>query len=363
MDDIFWVLQQAVRMLVPWDGMTRNGYGWSGIVLMLVAAVLLVVSLWGAGRGISRPRPRKARRAAFLLSAVLMLFAGMGALCMGTHTARLPRAGGPAVLGAEVLEMNGPATADLGILVTVAGLGSESPAFREPAELRQTDAAAAGRLGPILSRFRKRILVQLHGGMGWDYAPTCAVADSLDAFLRRPENRAVAAGRWNCVVAHSRGTQIAAATPLFRDRNWARFAVHPPAGVQFYLRLFSPLCQEIAEIHAVGGLMSGEKKLEALPARWQAQWLRRPDSPADFPWTAIYQARSWDHTVLRFAPAPGRPLRNVSPAGSHSTPFSVGSSRFWQEFLACLPLQQAATAMTHLQTDPPATPLPVPRAP
>jgi hypothetical protein len=244
------------------------------------------------------------------------------AVCFGTHRQR--GHGASPLTGAEVVLVPGAADASWGILVLVGGYGSESPAFGEPAFLRDTTLAEP-QFRVLLERFRYRVIVRLHGGFGWRHADTLAIADSLDRYLHT-DPLAGAAGAGPCVViAHSRGTQIVAATPCFRTPAWRRFAVHPPAAVNPLLRLLSWMSPEIAEIQHCGKEMA--RNDSGLVAAVDSATARL----VGFPWTVMYQAHGWDHTVIRFPAAPGRPLSNLSPWGSHTLPFCASRSRVWQD--------------------------------
>ncbi len=310
MVELWWYPSQAWRLMTTQDSLVHNHVAGIGLFLWFLAAVL---GLWAA-RAVLFNRPRGWGGACLKVLAVglspVLFFAGAAGICMGTHAARTPDSTGR-VFGAEVVAVAGPANAPLGMLVTIGGYGSESPAFAEPREVRQDAQMAGPEVAPFLKLFRKRILVHLHGGLGWDFGNTHEIAAALDRFLETEENRPFWQGQSNVVVAHSRGNQVMVQSTVFREPTWRRFGVHPPAGVQPCMRAFTGIDPEIGEIDGLGRTLSLE--------------------PAAFPWTVMYQARTWDHTVLRFPPTTRFPQRDISPCGSHTTPFTRWDSAAWQD--------------------------------
>lgn len=324
MCDLFWLLRQGFVLLCPGRGYEHGPFAYVGALLLLGGLALAGWSLWRAARRLvgRGARPTWPRIGAALSAGALLVVAGAGGVCLGTRFA--PDA--PAtrtITGATVTDLAGPDNAPYALLVTVAGYGSQSPGFSEPASLREQ---APDRDSGVGALFRRRLLVRLTGGFAWpdEARGTLAVAEALDTLLREPSLLALWQGGPAVVVAHSRGTHVTAATPAFAAPGWTRIALHPPGGVHGGLLLFRGHSPEIGEIHRVGGFMAGG----AAPA--EQAWGERAPAFAGFPWTLVIQARGWDHTVRRLPPRPGLPLLNVDPWGSHSAPFSDGGSAAWE---------------------------------
>lgn len=302
MTDQRWLLIASLRCWCAGSSLERNYWAWVGAAVQGLGLVCLALGC----RQAFGPTGFSFSVLGFLLAAFLLTGIGTGAVCHGHHLPR--RAHGP-VAGAELLEVDGPADAPGGILVVIGGYGSESPAFQEPPPLRRPWEAVVTPAHPVVARFRKRVFIHPHGGFGWQHRPTAEIGTALNAWLRAPAQRALTAGRHNLLIAHSRGTQIAAATPAFREPGWRRLAVHPPAGVQPHLRLYAPLSPEIAEIHRLG---------------------RAHGQHYDFPWDTVFQATLWDNTVTRFPRRSGLPLCNSGGFGIHTTALACLSSVFWR---------------------------------
>ncbi len=321
LNDLLWFPTRAIPLLWAWGGgLHRSATAWLGYALALAALLLLVACVR------SLLKLHLVRAAAFLLLGAILGVCGSAMAGFGTHFDR-GDGGGTAIAGAQVLELDGPATADLGTLVLIGGYGSESPVFSEPAVFREAGAESAD---PVVARFHRRVIVRLHGGFGWNDSIRAAnIAATIQSWLEQKESAwKDGSRRYNVVVAHSRGSQVLAMTPWFRKHGWQRIAVHPPAGVNLLFRLFDFACPEIDEIDDTGARLlhefryGGGKKLQ--------------------PWTAVYQAWGWDQTVDRFPEDTGLVLRNEGPFGSHVTPFCDRNSYFWREFENSLPPRKDA---------------------
>jgi hypothetical protein len=342
MVDLLWFVRQAFVLFRPGSGFVYTPVVFAGVVSVVAGLALVLAALWR----VCRPSPRPARRSVARLAGALglagaalgLVAAGAGAICGGTRFPPPPAGGAVALNGATATLVPGPPDAPFGLLVTVSGYGSQSPAFCEPAELRDatTPTAVRERAGAadLSALFRQRLLVRLNGGFTWpaEARSTLTVAAELDALLRRPELEPLWRERPALVVAHSRGTHVTAATAAFRAPGWTRIAVHPPAGVWWYLRLHARRSPEIAEIHALGGLLAQRQGPEALPAALAPEaWGTQAPMFLSFPWNEVWQARGWDHTVWRFpAGTLAATPRNRHPWGSHSAPFADGASAFWR---------------------------------
>ena len=324
--ELLWWLCQGMGLCVRHRAFVRNAWAQAGTALLVLAVALvggvLVLALAGHFHG----NPSGVGFLITLGSAIAAAGAGLAGICFGSHPP--PSTGTFSVTGADVRVHTAAPDAPLGILVTVGGYGSASPAFCEPPFVNDPDLAPENLRSQLL-RFRYRVALRLHGGLGWDYADTLAIADSLEQLLQTAP--LAAASALPCVVvAHSRGTQVVAATRTFRSPNWQRFAVHPPAGVNPLLRLFSGLSPEIAEIQRYGELAKqAEPSVNPSPVGDPAA-----QRLAGFSWTVMYQAKGWDHTVIRFRSEPGRPVCNLSPWGTHTLPFTAGTSRVWRDLQA-----------------------------
>lgn len=316
--DLVWIVGQVPGLLLGWSELCHSPLGWLGLALLLAGVGTLVVSLAAAVWRQPGTCPRCGLRKRLLLCVLGGGLAAVGVplLVFGSH---LPETGWTVLDGAVVREFTGPPDAPLGVLVLVGGYGSESPPLAEPALFRQdaVSPAADTAAARVARLYRLRLVVHPRGGLGWfDWRSNAAVSASLDRYL---EERRRAPGwpadRPCLVVAHSRGCQLVVGTPFFQRPEWRRFAVHPPAGVQPTSRLFAWLSPEITEIHRFG------REWATAPAESR---LHR------FPWTALFQAKNWDHTVLEFAPDSGLPLRFLSPAGTHVQPFAKPDTPVWR---------------------------------
>ena len=341
--DVAGIMGQVPGLFLGWGGLRHSPLGWLGLVLLLAGVGALVgavaSAVWcqqGKGSDCGLRKWLTVCVVGLLLAAV-----GVPLLVFGSH---LPETGWTALDGAVVREFAGPPDAPLGVLVLVGGYGSESPVLAEPALFRQdaVSPAADTAAARVARLYRLRVVVHPRGGLGWfDWRRNAAVSASLDRYL---EERRRAPGwpadRPCLVAAHSRGCQLVVGTPFFRRPEWRRFAVHPPAGVQPTSRLFAWLSPEITEIHRFG-----------------REWALAPAdaSVRRFPWTALFQAKNWDHTVLEFAPDSGLPLRFLSPAGTHVQPFAKPDTPVWRA-LAAAADSDAAGAARKAITPPPANP-------
>ncbi len=321
--EIRWILIQAIQPL--WNGGSdRSWYAWFGYALLLLAILMLLPCI----RAIITLRP--VRAAGCLLTTFILAVIGSAMVCFGTHASRGASPGETTITGAQICVFDGPATADLGTLFLIGGYGSESPAFCEPAGFRQQPADSAD---PIVSRFRKRVIVHLHGGFGWnDSAKTANLAAALRHWLETNASEWKTAGRFNIVCAHSRGAQVLAYTPWFREHGWKCIAVHPAAAVNLHFRLLDFASPEITEIHRTGEELLRE--------------FRYGGGHKLHPWDIAWQAWGWDFMVQRFPADTGIDLRNTDPFASHITPYGDRNSQFWQEFAALLP-PKAATRVIH----------------
>ena len=319
LNEIRWILLQAIQP--PWNsGSDRSWYAWFGYAILLLAVLLLLPGI----RALITLRP--VRALGYLLTTSILAVIGSALVCFGTHASRGASPGETTITGAQIRVIDGPATADLGTLFLIGGYGSESPAFCESASLSQP---AAGTADPLLSRFRQLIIVRLHGGFGWnDAAKTADLAAALQRWLETNAVSGKPRGSFNIVCVHSRGAQVLARTPWFREHGWKRVAVHPPAGVNLHFRCFDFACPEITEIHR-----TGEELLREL--RYGGGHKLRP-------WDVAWQAWGWDFMIQRFPADTGSDLRNTDPFASHITPYSDRNSQFWQEFTAQLPPKVAS---------------------
>ena len=323
LNELLWFPVQAVRLLGT-SGVRTCFDAWAGYFAMLLALLLLILCIRAFFR------LHWIRAPLYLLLGLALFWGGSAMAAFGTHFVRGLTPGETAITGAQVQVLDGPKDADLGTLVLIGGYGSESPALCEPAVFRAPTSETAD--DPLLARFQKRVIIRLHGGFGWrDDAANADVAAALQKWLAVNGAPWLQEGRYNVVVAHSRGCQIVAQTPWFREQSWRRVAVHPPAGVQPYFRAISYFSPEVTGIHKTG--------LELLDK------LRAGEEEKFAPWTELYQAHGWDQTVQRFPDDTGMETLNISPFGSHVTPFCDRGSRFWQDFGDNLPaLRKAAPA-------------------
>ncbi|MFA5206494.1 MAG: hypothetical protein WC708_19015 [Lentisphaeria bacterium] len=313
-EDLAWAAWQFPGFLASGGQLERCPLGWVGLGLLVVwwgAAGLAVMAALRRRRGGIR------RLLVVAAGGVILLPAGTALLLFGSH---LPAAGATRLDGAVVREVAGPPSAPLGVLVLVGGYGSESPLLAEPALFRKGEVPpgdAATAAAELARLFRLRLVVHPCGGVGWnDWRSNAAVSASLDRYLeRRSREPGWPVGRPLVVVAHSRGCQIVVGSAVFRRPEWRCYAVHPPAGVQPLPRLAAGLSPEIMEIHRFG-----------------LEWAAAPaGSPRrTFPWAAVFQAKDWDHTVLQFGSESGLPLRNLSPAGTHTQPFTAPDTPAWR---------------------------------
>ena len=311
--DLLWLIRCSLRCWVAGPRLDRNGLAWIGLILQLTGLLLGAAILADAWGGVGTT----GIRLILLAGAGILFCSGSAGVCFGSHLPRTPQSSG-LVPGAELLTADGPPEARDGLLVIVCGYGSESPAFCEPEFLRQP-LSSDTLTEPLLRQYRRRVFLHLHGGIGWCYRPVEEIAAGLDTLLRQDDFARLVRQRQNLVIGHSRGCQVVAATAVFRNPDWKRVAVHPPAGVQPYLLAFAAIDPGIAEIHRFGGRMNGPVTGMTGPTL------------ATFPWNRILQARGFDNTVWRLDPAPGRPVENCSAFGAHITPFSRSQAPLWEE--------------------------------
>ncbi|MFA4944640.1 MAG: hypothetical protein WC789_08070 [Lentisphaeria bacterium] len=317
--ELAWFCYASLRQVYTWQEHEHTPMGWAGLFLFMGMPVILFILGRNAMRRKSRQMPR--RRKWLLVGALpIMALAGMVCVVFGTHLRRRPMEIGIRVPGVQIVEGKGPLKASYGLLVLIGGYGAESPMLSEPPRFREADASSAATLrDPFLSQFRHRLIIHPQGGLGWpDWEPASRIGSALNGYIERRRRELGVDAFPAVVVAHSRGTQIAEATPLFRQPDWLRIAVSPPAGVHAVSRLFAPFSPEITEIHNLG-----QEKLKAR--------LANPVAPEHFPWNAVYQARGWDYVVERFPLQAGLPLRNSLPMGGHVLPYRYGGSSLWRD--------------------------------
>lgn len=317
--EILWFITGSFGLLRRWGEYDHCGWVWLGIGAY-AAAVPLFIGLVKAL--FTRNTFRKKRGVLGFLTGLVLLavlpVVASTAILFGTHVKRQPQEFGT-VAGAEIREIAGPPAAPYGLLVLVGGYGSESPLLGEPAALDAAWDPAAPAPDSLIPLFRRRLFVRLHGGFGWnDWAPTDDIGRSLSAYVERREKELGLQRARNVLIAHSRGTHVAAAAEVFRGAEWIRIAVCPPAGVQPSLHIFSGVSPEISEIHQTG--------LVTAAAR-----LSDPASPRHFPWSIVCQSRLFDRTVMQFPPESGLPLRELPPAGAHTLPVCERDTPFWHD--------------------------------